>query len=196
MGIGVELEEGSAQIKLTNQSPLDLQLSRYALIQGTAVMEVPGTLTLPASGSLSVPLPADHPGLQFAADSQLVLPAPMTKSDIARFLHFQTADVEETQYVVAVNGSGIDFKKVDSLVASITFATLSGVVPRPLSLNKNLRADSTHIMIPLENAVFSLPGTANLTVRFVDPGISKPELHDRERLHIRTCIDPSPKRHR
>jgi hypothetical protein len=53
--------------------------------------------------------------------------------------------------VVAVNGSGIDFNKVDSIVVS---------------------ADSTHVVIPLENAVFSLPGTANLTVHLVDPGMN------------------------
>ena len=35
--IVVELEEGSAEIKLTNQSPFDLQLSRYALIRGSTI---------------------------------------------------------------------------------------------------------------------------------------------------------------
>jgi hypothetical protein len=169
--IVAELEEGSAQIKLTNRSPLDLQLSRYALIKEPALTEVDGVLSLPANGSLSVPLPEDHVGLMFAADSQMVIPNPMTKSDVARFLHFQTADVQETQYVVAVNGAGIDFKKVDSLAISISFSNLPNVAPRPFKLNKNFHADSAHIVIPLENAVFSLPGTVNLAVHFVDPGV-------------------------
>ncbi len=170
--IAVELEEGSAQIKLTNQSPLDLQISRYALQQASTITEVPGDISLPANGSVSVPLPADHTGLTLAADAQLVVPNPMRKSDITRFLNFQTADVQETQYVVAIHGNGIDFKKVDSVVANITFSTLPGVVPRHLSLNKNVASDSTHIVIPLENAVFSLPGSVNLEVHFVDPGAS------------------------
>jgi hypothetical protein len=101
----------------------------------------------------------------------MVIPNPMTKSDVARFLHFQTADVQETQYVVAVNGAGIDFKKVDSLAISISFSNLPNVAPRPFKLNKNFHADSAHIVIPLENAVFSLPGTVNLAVHFVDPGV-------------------------
>jgi hypothetical protein len=170
--LAVQIDEASAKIKLTNQSPLDLQLSRYALIEGSALTEVPGTVSLPANGSLSVPLPTEHAGLLFAADSQLVVPKPMTKSDVAKFLHFQTADVQETQYVVAVNGSGVDFKKVDSLLASITFSTLPNVAPRTLKLNQNVHADSTHIVIPLQNAVFSLPGTVKLTVHFVDRSMS------------------------
>jgi hypothetical protein len=101
----------------------------------------------------------------------MVIPNPLTKSDVARFLHFQTADVQETQYVVAVNGSGIDFKKVDSIVISVTFSNLPNVSPRPLKLNKNLHADSTYILIPLVNTVVSLPGTVNLAVQFVDPGL-------------------------
>ncbi len=43
------------------------------------------------------------------------------------------------------------------------------MTPRPLTLNKNLRSDSTHIVIPLQNAVFALTGTVNVTVHFVDP---------------------------
>jgi hypothetical protein len=170
--IVVELEEGSAEIQLTNQSPLDLELSRYALIKGSTINEIVGVVSLPANSSLFVPLPGDHAGLMLAADFQMVIPNPMTKSDVARFLHFQTVDVQETQYVVAVNGAGIDFKKVDSLVISITFSNLSNVTARPLKLNKNVHADYTHIVIPLENAVFSLPGTVNLAVHFVDPKLA------------------------
>src|SRR5207253_1884235 len=85
---------------------------------------------------------------------------------------FQTADVQETQYVVAVNGSGIDFNKVDSVKVTTTFSNLPNVTPNSFTLSKNHRSDSTHITIPLENAVFSLPGTVNLTVHFVDPGMS------------------------
>jgi hypothetical protein len=169
--IDVQLIEGSSEIKVTNQLPLDLQLSRYALMRDSAITEVPGVLVLPANGSLTLPLPGDHANLTLAADAQLIIPQPMAKSDIVKFLDIRTADVQETQYVVAVNGSGIDFTKVDSVEATITFSNLPNIAPRPLRLNKNLHADSTHIVIPLENAVFSLPGTVNLAVHFVDPGI-------------------------
>jgi hypothetical protein len=170
--IDVQIVEESSQIKVTNQLPLDLQLSRYALMKGAAITEVPGDLVLPANGSLTIPLPSDHADLTLAVDAQLLIPQPMAKSDIMKFLDIRTADVQETQYVVAVNGSGIDFNKVDSIVVGITFSNLPDVMPRTLKLSKNLRADSTHIVIPLENAVFSLPGTVNVAVHFVDPGMN------------------------
>ena len=170
--LDVQIDEASAQIKLTNRSPLDLQLSRYALVEGSDISVIPCTLSLPANGFSSLPLPANHAGLLFGADSQLVIPKPLTKSDTARFLNFQTADVQETQYIVAIDGSGVDFNKVDSLLASITFSTLPNVAPRPLRLSQFIHSDSSRIVIPLENAVYTLPGTVNLTVHFVDQGIS------------------------
>jgi hypothetical protein len=170
--IDVQIVEDSSQIKFTNQLPLDLQIARYALIKGPTITEVPANVVLPANGSLTVPLPADHVDLTIAVDAQLLVPQRMAKSDIMKFLDIRTADVQETQYVVAVNGSGIDFNKVDSVEASITFSSLPNVAPRVLKLNKNLHADSTHIVIPLENAVFALPGTVNLAVHFSDPGVS------------------------
>jgi hypothetical protein len=170
--IDVQIVEESSQIKLTSQLPLDLQISRYALINGSAITEVPANVVLTANGSLTIPLPSDHVDLTLALDAQLLIPQQMAKSDIMRFLDMRTADVQETQYVVAVNGSGIDFNKVDSIEASITFTSLPNVAPRVLKLNKNLHADSTHIVIPLENAVFALPGTINLAVHFSDPGVS------------------------
>jgi hypothetical protein len=170
--IDIQIVEESSQIKLTNQLPLDLQISSYGLIKGAAITEVPANAVLPANGSLTIPLPADHADLTLAIDAQLLIPQPMAKSDVAKFLDIRTADVQETQYVVAVNGSGIDYNKVDSVEANITFSNLPNVAARTLELSKNVHADSTHIVIPLENAVFSLPGTVNLLVRFVDTSAS------------------------
>ena len=170
--VDVQIVEESSQIKLTNQLPLDLQISRYALIKGSVITEVPANVVLTANGSLTIPLPSDHVDLTLALDAQLLIPQQIAKSDIMKFLDIRTADVQETQYVVAVNGSGIDFNKVDSVEASITFTSLPNVAPRVLKLTKNVHADSTHIVIPLENAVFALPGTVNLAVHFSDPGVS------------------------
>lgn len=170
--IDVQILGESSEIKLTNQLPFDLHISRYALITGATVTEVPGEFVLPAKGSSSIPLPSEHANLTLALDAQLLIPQPMAKSDIMKFLDMRTADVQETQYVIAVNGSGIDFNKIDSVEATITLSTLPTIAPRPFRLDKNLHADSTHIVIPLENAVFSLPGTVNLLVHFVDTAVS------------------------
>ncbi|HEY4257940.1 MAG TPA: hypothetical protein VGM66_12060 [Candidatus Udaeobacter sp.] len=170
--IDVQIVEESSQIKLTSQLPLDLEISRYALIKGPAITEVPANVVLPANGSVTIPLPSDHVDLTIAVDAQLVIPQQMAKSDIMKFLDIQTADVQATQYVVAVNGWGINFDKVDSVEMNITFMNLPNIVPRTMKLNKDIRADSTHIEIPLENAVFTLPGTVSLAVHFSGPGVS------------------------
>ena len=167
-----EVEEGTSDIKLTNNSGFDLQLSRYALIKGSQLNEVAGALLLPKNSSAVVPLPAEHDALEFAADSQIVVPKPMSKADVQEFFSFHTADVQETQYVVAVSASGVSFSKVESLQINVTFSTLPTVIPPAFKLSNNHRADSAHILIPLENAVFALTGTVNVTVHFVDPGSS------------------------
>lgn len=166
--LDLQLDEASAQIKLSNQSPLDLQVSRYAFISASAITVAAEPLHLPAGAAVSISLPAEHADLSLAEDAQLILPAPMMKADVAKFLNFQTADVQETQYVIAIDAGSVNFNKYDSIVASITFATLPAVVPQVLTLTKHIHADSTHIVIPLENAVFSLPGEVDLTIKFSD----------------------------
>jgi hypothetical protein len=163
-----EIDAAAAQIKLTNRSPLDLEISRYASVSASALTVVAGPLPLPNASAVSIPLPPEHADLSLAVDAQLVLPTPLAKADVARFLNFQAADVRATQYVIAIDAGGVNFNKLDSIVASITFATLPQVVPQVLTLSKHIHADSTHIVIPLENAVFCLPGEVSLTVKSAD----------------------------
>ncbi len=168
----VEFDESSSVIKLTNRSSLDLQLSEYALVQGSNLTEFPDSLVIAAAGNTSLPLPADHNGLALLADAQLVVPKPMSISAVTDYLNFQTVDVQSTQYAITVEGSGLDYNKVASIAIDIKFSTLPQVAPRQLRLNKSVNFDSTHIVVPLENAMFSLPGLVNVSVQFVDPGVN------------------------
>src|SRR5581483_8215543 len=170
----IELDAASGQVNLVNRSPLDLQVSRYAFAGPSTLTVVPAATLLAAGSTTSIPLPADQADASLVIDAQLALPAPLTKSAVARFLSFQTTDVQQTQYVVAVDGSGINFTKVDSLVATITFSNLPQVTPQVLTLNGHFHADSTHLIVPLENAVFRLPGEVSLTVKFA--GGAPPDL--------------------
>lgn len=167
--IDVEFDEATALIKLTNKSSLDMQISGYALIMGPAITEVRGPLLLPAGGSLTAPLPADHTGLTVAVDAQLVIPHPMPRSAVTQFLLMRTLDVELTQYLIEVEGGSVDFDKVDSVEVKIDFAEKVSA-PQSLTLSKNVHSESMHITIPLANALSSLKGTATVTVHFVQPG--------------------------
>jgi hypothetical protein len=110
--------------------------------------------------------------MEFFYEAQLALPASLNPSAVAKFLNFQTVDVQNTQYVVALDASGIDFTKVASVACTVTFPTLPSITPWQTTLTANLKADSSHIQIPIENAVFTLPGTINLTVNPVDSNAS------------------------
>lgn len=168
-----EFDEAAGSIKVTNQSPLDLQIEDYALVQGATLTEFPGPINIPAGGATSLSLPADHTNLQFVPVAQLALPTPMSLQSVTKYLNFQTVDVQETQYLVAIDASGVNYTKVASIAVEITFSTLPTLNPPQFNFNSSVRADSTHIVVPLENAMFSLPGSANMTVQFVDPSVSQ-----------------------
>lgn len=168
-------DDASSTLRLSNVSPLDLQIQDYALIQNSSLSEVPGAFTLAANSAKSLPLPADHSNMDLLAVAQLALPAQMSNSTAATFMNFQTIDVQQTQYVVAVDAAGVDFAKVASITASITFPTLPSIAPFQLTLNSTNTADSRQVKIPIENAVFSLPGSVDLFAQFVDSSLNPVE---------------------
>ena len=49
---------------------------------------------------------------------------------------------------------------------------MPNAAPRQLQLSGNIRADSTNILIPLVNAMFSLPGTVAISVQWVDSTVN------------------------
>ncbi|MGB6518335.1 MAG: hypothetical protein WBE79_07525 [Candidatus Cybelea sp.] len=167
--IVAQIDENSQAIQVANQSPLDLQMQNYALIQGASLTEVAAPTLISAGGSVSFPLPANSDELAFVYEAQLALPASMNPSVVANYLNFQTVDVQNTQYVVALDASGVDFTKVTSVACTVTLPTLPSITPWQTTLTANLKADSSHVAIPIQNALFTLPGTINLTVKPADP---------------------------
>ena len=163
----VQRDEAAGQLVVTNRSPIDLRLSRYAVVSGDTVDVVPAPNLLAAGATFSIPLPAD-PAALVVVEAQVALPVPAAKSDVMKLLTIQAADVQTTQYVVAVDVSGVSFATIDAIRAEITFANLPGLATSVLRLNKDVRADSTHVVIPIESAVFSLPGSVCLTVSYID----------------------------
>jgi len=126
--------------------------------------------TIASGGTASIPLPAEHSDLRIAVDAQLALPSPVTKDDMMRYLTFQVQDVQDTQFSLAVNASGVKFasREIDHMDVQITFPDLPQIVPPPLSLNQLRTTDGTQVVIPIQNAVTELQGTATLRVHFTD----------------------------
>jgi hypothetical protein len=169
------LDEAATAINLSNVSPLDLQIQKYALIQGSTFTEVPDSFVLPARSVKVLPLPDNTAGMAVAASVQLALPTPMTVAAASHYLNFQTVDVQQTQYLIAIDASGVDFGTVATLAASVTFSSLPAIAPLAFHLRSDLRADNQHVLIPLVNAMSSLLGTVQLNVVFVDPSVSSIE---------------------
>jgi hypothetical protein len=166
-----QIDESAGAIKLTNQSALDLRIQRYALIQGSNVTEFDTPTLISAGGSVSFPLPASSAGSTFAYDAQLALPSPMNAAAVTKFLAIQNTDVQNTQYVVDLI-TNVDWTKIASLACTVAFPTLPDIQPWQTTLTANLRADTKHIQIPLENAVFTLPATVCITVDAIDPAVA------------------------
>jgi len=169
--LAANFDESVPAINLANLSALDLQIQKYALIQAATITEVQDALILPAHTAKALPLPANNAGMSIVAAAQLALPTPMTVAAAPNYLHFQTVDVNQTQYLIAIDASGVDFGRVATVAASVTFSNLS-IAPLAFSLRSNLRSDSQHVLIPLVDAISSLPGTVQLNVTFVDPSMS------------------------
>ena len=164
----IRIDEGAGQLVLTNVSTLDLQLSRYAFIVNDTLSVTPCTALLVAGASLTLALPADHANLQLVVEAQIALPDVLSKADVARLLSIKTVDVQQTQYVIAISAGGVDFSAIDSIRAVVTFDSLPGVSPPALMLTRDVHANSAPIVVPIENAVFALPGTVQLTIKYAD----------------------------
>lgn len=164
----VRIDATAGQLVLSNVSPLDVQLSRYAFVANDVLTVTPCSARLAAGDSLTLALPAERSALDFMVEAQLALPDPLTKNDVAQLLTIKTVDVQQTQYVIAISAGGMDFTVLDSVRANVTFADLPGVTPPALTLTRDVRANSTNIVVPIENAIFALPGTVQLTATYVD----------------------------
>lgn len=169
--LGYTIDETQQLITLLNNSPLDLLLTRSALYTPSQLTITPLQLTLVHQNTTSMPLPADHTGLSIMVDRTLALEEPLTKQYLGRYLAFETQDVQEVQYELGVNASGVNFaaRGISHIDVQISFAALPNISVPPFSLSADRTVNSTRIVIPVENAVTALAGTLAFTVQFTNP---------------------------
>lgn len=157
---------------LSNLSPLDLNLQEYALVQGSTVTLSSNGFVLPGRTGKALPAPANSTGMSLIAAAQLALPTPMTMASVPNYLNFQTVDVQQTRYMIAIDATGVDWKSVTSVAVSVTFPTLTSIAPMSFTLGPVLQSSSQSVLVPLVNALSTLPGSLDITVNFTDT--SKP----------------------
>jgi hypothetical protein len=163
-----DLDPAVPAFNLSNLSPLDLSLQEYALVQGTDVTVSSGGFVLPARSGKALPAPADNAGMALVVVAQLALPTPMTMASVANYLNFQTVDVQQTRYMIAVDATGVAWTTVASVTAIITFPTLTSIAPMSFALGSVLQSGSQSVLVPLVNAMSTLPGSLDFLVTFTD----------------------------
>jgi hypothetical protein len=165
------VDEGAQTIILLNHSPFDLVVTRCGLCNASGISIVPVNQAIPAGGSISLPLPADHIQLNVLADRELVAPGVISKQDIGKFMLFQTQDVQNTQYALGINASDVDFqgRGIGTLTVNITLDALSDIRVPEFTLVNLRKVNSVNVLIPLQNAISSLLATVLFTIHYTDP---------------------------
>ncbi len=163
-----DLDPTAPAFNLSNLSPLDLAIQQYALVQGANLTLSSGGFVVPGRSGKALPAPANNAGMAVVPVAQLALPAPMTMASVSNYLNFQTVDVQQTRYMVAVDATGVDWKSVASVTATVTFPTLSSIAPMSLALGPVLQSGSQSVLVPLVNAMSTLPGSLDIVVNFAD----------------------------
>lgn len=171
-GIVFFSDESTKTITLTNLSSFDLNLSRLALItsKGATIMDF--SRSLPVGQTLSVPLPENHTDLKILVDAELPITDSISKENFFKYLRFQTVDVQNTQYILGLNGSSINFdnKGIDRIDVQIRFTDLPQINIPPLSILNLRKIDSTKVLVPLDHAMGVLNSDLLATVHFIDSG--------------------------
>jgi len=163
----VSSDDASNEMKATSNSVMDLSISRYAATAaGIAIHDGPWPLPAGAQVLLDGSDATMQPSV--IVETAAEVPRPFSKSAIANFLTIQTVDVQSLQYTIALDADAIDFTEVDSITASVVLVELPQLATPALHLMSNLRADSFHVPVPLQSAVFALPATVKLAVKWVD----------------------------
>lgn len=168
------LDVTAGGIGLTNQSPLDLQVRRYALVSPRDVHVVPDAQSLSAKQRVALspsPVAADTDVL---VDCTLALNLPLTKTEAARYLAFTVTDVQNVQYQIAVSAAGVNFarQRIASIDVGVTLDDLPEITVPSFSLVALNQAGNEQIFLPIQNAIGSLNATVGLTAHSMDANVS------------------------
>jgi hypothetical protein len=161
-------------IELVNNSPLDLQIARYAVVQGAAAPPQALDKQIPSKQSLVLSATAPSRTVSLLVDGSLALENPLTKEHISRYLSFVAQDVQDVNFQLAVVAQGLDFDalgiaKIDVAIALPTLPTVSVPTSSITALDLSTNAQ---ISLPIQLAVSTLPGTITFTVEAKDSKLS------------------------
>jgi hypothetical protein len=156
---------------LSSVSGFDLLVNRIAVVKSQDTEEIDGRSLIPKGGSNSL-LVGDSEVLDVLLDCELAVGNDtLPISDFFKFMQFKTVDVQDTQYLLAVNAGAVNFRTraIDRIEVAISLTNLPALSIPPLLLLEQRTADSTHALVPIIQAITEVNGTLLFTVHFVDP---------------------------
>ena len=88
-----------------------------------------------------------------------------------QYITFETQDVQQVKYLLALNATGINFDGlgISEIDIQIALAAMPGLSIPVLTLTPQHKLDSTNVLIPLGAAVISLMASLSITVHGGDP---------------------------
>jgi hypothetical protein len=167
----VQVDQAGAKLTVSSASAFDLFVARMALLGPHSTTVVPLGQVVRKGQSTSVPVATDRVGLNVLVDCELAIgDDALSISDFFKLLQFSAIDVQDTQYLLAVNAGAVNFqaRAIDRIEVVITLANMPTVSVPPLMLLKDHAADSTHVIVPIERAVTNLDASVLVVAHFID----------------------------
>jgi len=157
----------ASSIQLVNPSPLDLEISRYAIISGNTAPPEALNQKLLAQQSITLTDKPASTSIALLLDRTLALENPFTKQALQRYVAFVTQDVQNVNYQIGVVASGVDFNTlgISAIDIAITIPSLPSVSVPGSSLSALYLASNTVITLPIQNAITTLPAVIAFTVK-------------------------------
>ena len=170
----------STTFTVTDSAPFPLHLRAWAehvtgVLNETAIDEVvaPG-----ASTTLALPVPADA-STGVLVRREIALDDAHPRAQLARCVTFQAQTVQQTRYVLALNGAAVDFAAIGVTEMSfrIALVDLPTIAVTPIILTPSHRIDSVPVTIPIDVVVSGLAADLSVTLQLAAGGSRDVLLH-------------------
>jgi hypothetical protein len=163
------IDAASETLTLSNASPLDLTIGRYAIASGASIDVTASSQALPAHASANLGAVAGLAGAAPASvlvDRTLALESPLTKAAMTRYLALQVQDVQAVQYQIGVLAGGIGFaaRGIASLTVVVTCDDLPQISIPALTLTALDQSAGATLQLPVQYALTALNATVACTV--------------------------------
>jgi hypothetical protein len=170
--ISYSIAADGSSIELVNASPLDLAVSRYAIVSGTTAPPENLNQTIPAQQSLALSDKVASPAVQLLVDRALALSNPLSKADLQKYIPINVVDVENVNFQLAIVANGVNFTAmgIQEIDVVITIPSMPNIVPPPSTLTALSLASNAVITLPIQNAITSLPAVIEFTAKAVGGG--------------------------